>query len=167
MYIEQPQGFEVEYRKTHVRRLKKDMYGLKQDPRAWYGKIDSFLTNLGFTKSKVDSNIYFKVMNDEPIILPLYVDDLFLTREEKIIIYCKKRFTAEFEMKDLGLMHYFLDLEVWQSREKIFLNQGNNAVEILKRFDMLEYKVMNTPMEVNLNLLVDTSSELVDVAIYR
>jgi hypothetical protein len=57
MYIEQPQGFEVEYRKTHVCRLKKDMYGMKQTPRAWYGRIDSFLTSLGFTKSKVDSNL--------------------------------------------------------------------------------------------------------------
>jgi hypothetical protein len=39
---------------------------LKQDPRAFYGRIDSFLTSLGFTKSKVDSNLYLKVMNDEP-----------------------------------------------------------------------------------------------------
>jgi hypothetical protein len=54
---------------------------LKQAPRAWYGRIDIFLTILGFTKSKVDSNLYFKVMNDEPIILLLpYVDDVFLTR---------------------------------------------------------------------------------------
>jgi hypothetical protein len=65
-------------------------------------------------------------------------------------------------MKDLGLMHYFLGLEVWQSPEKIFLNQGKYAVEILKRFDMLECKAMNTPMETNSKLLVDTSSKLVD-----
>jgi hypothetical protein len=81
VYIEQPPGFEVEYRKTHVCRLKKALYGLKQAPRAWYGIIDSFLTSLGFTKGKADSNLYFKVMNDEPIILLLYVDDLFLTGE--------------------------------------------------------------------------------------
>jgi hypothetical protein len=137
VYIEQPQGFEFEDRKTHVCRLKKDLYGLKQTPRAWYGRIDSFLTSLGFTKSKVDSNLYFKVMNDEPIILLLYVDDLFLTGEENIIIDCKNKLATLFEMKDLGLMHYFLGLEVWQSLEKIFLNEGKYAVEILKRFDML------------------------------
>jgi hypothetical protein len=79
VYIEQPQGFEVEDRKTHVCKLKKALYGLKQAPRAWYGRIDSFLTSLGFTKSKVDSNLYFKVMNDELVILLMYVDDLFLT----------------------------------------------------------------------------------------
>ena len=91
---------------------RKDPYVLKQAPRAWYGRIDSFLTSLGFTKSKVDSNLYFKVMNDEPTIFLLYVDELFLTREEKFIIDCKKKLVAEFEMKDLGLMHYFLGLEV-------------------------------------------------------
>jgi hypothetical protein len=49
VYIEQPQGFEVEYIKTHVSRLNKALYGLKQAPRAWHGIIDSFLTSLGFT----------------------------------------------------------------------------------------------------------------------
>jgi hypothetical protein len=70
-------------------------------------------------------------------------------------------------MKDLGLMHYFLGLEVWQSPERIFLNQGKYAVEILKRFDMLECKSMNTPMEAKLKLLVDTLSELIDDTLYR
>jgi hypothetical protein len=146
VYIEQTQGFEVEDKKTHVCRLKKALYELKQAPRAWYGRIDSFLTSLGFTKSNADSNIYFKVMNDGPVILLLYVDNLFLIGEEKLITDCKKKLAAEFEMKDLGLMHYFLGLEVWQSPEKIFLNQGKYAVEILKRFDMLECKSMNTPV---------------------
>jgi hypothetical protein len=167
VYIEQPQGFEVEDRKTHVCRLKKALYGLKQAPRAWYGRIDSFLTSLGFTKSKSDPNLYFKVMNDETVILLLYVDDLFLTGEEKLITDCKIKLNAKFEMKDLGPMHYFLGLEVWKSPEKIFLNQGKYAVEILKRFDMLECKAMNTPMETNLKLLVDALSELVDATLYR
>jgi hypothetical protein len=64
-------------------------------------------------------------------------------------------------------MHYFLGLEVWQSLERIFLNQGKYTVEILKRFDMLECKPMNTPMEAKLKLLVDTSSELIDATLYR
>jgi hypothetical protein len=114
VYIEQPQGFEVEDKKTHVCRLKKALYGLKQALRAWYGRIDSFLMSLGFTKSKVDSNLYFKVMNDEHIILLLCVDDFFLIGEEKLITDYKKKLAAEFEMKYLGLMHHFLGLEVWQ-----------------------------------------------------
>jgi hypothetical protein len=86
VYIDQPQGFEVENMKSHVCRLKKALYGLKQAPRAWYGRIDSFLMSLGFTKSKVDSNLYFKIMDNEPVILLLYVDDLFLTGEKNLII---------------------------------------------------------------------------------
>jgi hypothetical protein len=89
VYIKQPQGFEVEDRKSHVYRLKKALYGLKQAPRAWYGHIDSFLTRLGFTKSKEDSNLYFKVMENEPVILLLYVDDLILIGEENLIAECK------------------------------------------------------------------------------
>ena len=68
---------------THVCKLKKALYGPKQDPRDWYGRIYSFLTSLGFTKSKVDPDLYLKVMDDEPVILLLYVDDLFLTGNEK------------------------------------------------------------------------------------
>jgi hypothetical protein len=69
-------------------------------------------------------------------------------------------------MKDLGLMHYFLGLEVWQSLEDIFLNQGKYVVEILKRFNMMVCKSMSTPMETNMKLLVDTSSKIVDVTLY-
>ena len=115
VYIEQPQGFEVEDKVTHVCKLKKALYGLKQAPRTWYGRIDSFLTRLGFTKSKFDPNLYLKFMYDEPDILLLYVDYLFLTRNEKQITNCKKKLTKEFKMKYFGLMHYFLRLEVWKS----------------------------------------------------
>ena len=69
--------------------MKKDLYGLKQDPRAWYGRINSFLTSMGFTNSKVDPNIYMSIIDDEPVILLLYVDDLFMTRNEKQIKDCK------------------------------------------------------------------------------
>ena len=90
--------------------------------------MDNFLTSLGFTKSNVDPNLYMNIMDYEPIILLLYVDDLFLTRNEKQITDCKKKLFEEFEMKDIGLMYYFLGLEVWQSPERIFLNQGKYAI---------------------------------------
>jgi hypothetical protein len=84
--------------------------------------------------------------------------------EDKLITDCR-RSPLQSLMKDLML--YLLDLEVWQSPEKIFLNQGKYVVEIMKRFNMLECKSMYTPMETKLKLLVDTSLELVDATLYR
>jgi hypothetical protein len=147
--------------------LKKDLYGLKQAPRAWYARIDSYLMSLGFTKSDADPNLYYKVEDGFPLILVLYVDDLFLTRDEKLIVGCKRELTSEFEMKDLGLMHYFLGLEVWQRPDEIFLNQGKYTIEILQRFGMMDCKSMTTPMVTNMNLLSDSSSYLVDPMMYR
>jgi hypothetical protein len=112
VYIEQPQGFEVHSRDTHVCRLNKSLYGLKKDPRARYAKIDNYLIRLGFSKSHAEPNLYYKVMKNAPVILLLYVDDLFLTGEESLITQCKKELASNFDMKDLGLMHYSLGLEV-------------------------------------------------------
>jgi hypothetical protein len=142
--------------------------GLKA-PRVWYERIDGFLKGLGFLKSDVDANLYFKVTRNQPIILVLYVDDLFLTGDEGLIAWCKRELTSEFEMKDLGLMHYFLGLEVWQRQDEIFLAQGKYTVDVLKRFGMLECKAMTTPMITNLRKLhdSDTGSDLVDPTMYR
>ena len=79
VYVEQPLGFETHDRESHVCRLKKSLYGLKQAPRTWYGIIHSFLSSLGFTKSKTDSKLYYKVEYGNPVMLLLYVDDLFVT----------------------------------------------------------------------------------------
>ena len=88
---------------------------MKQAPRTWYGRIDSFLSSLGFTKSKEDSNLYHKVEDGNPVMLILYVDDLFVTGMDGLIADTKKNLVVEFKMKDLGMMHYFLGMEVWQS----------------------------------------------------
>jgi hypothetical protein len=64
------------------------------------------------------------------------VDDLFLIGSKKLISSCKRDLAVEFKMKDLGLMHYFLGLEVWQKNGHIFLGQGKYVVEILKKFGM-------------------------------
>jgi hypothetical protein len=125
---------------------------------AWYGRIDNFLMSLGFTKSKTNSNLYYKVVDGGLVILLLYVDDLFLIGNKKLIIESKRKLATEFEMKDLGMMHYFLGLEVWQRLSDIFFNQGKYIVEILKRFRMMDCKAMPTLMVTNMKLLSDTSS---------
>ena len=113
VYVEQPLSFETHDRESHVCRLKKALYGLKQAPRTWYGRIDGFLFSLGFNKSKADSNLYCKVEHGNAVMLLLYVDDLFVTSMDGLITDTKRKLAAKFEMKDLGMMHYFLGMEVW------------------------------------------------------
>ena len=94
---------------------------MKQAPRAWYSRIDTYLQEMGFTKSDADPNLYFIVIGEEPLILVLYVDDLVITGAKRLIEGCKRDLASEFEMKDIGLMHYFLGLEVWQEEGNFFL----------------------------------------------
>ena len=101
------------------------------------------------------------------MILLLYVDDLFLTGMDGLIDNTKRKLVAEFEMKDLGMMHYFLGMEVWQNADGISIGQGKYAVEILKRFGMMDCKATTTPMESNLKLLSDASLDMVDAMMYR
>ena len=65
--------------------IDKSMYGLKQAHRTWYNRIDSFLSSLGFTKIKANSNLYYKVEDGNPLMLLLYVDDLFVTCMDGLI----------------------------------------------------------------------------------
>ena len=91
--------------------------------------------------------------------LLLYVDDLFLT---------KKRNSLKFqEMKDLDMIHYFLDMEAWKNADGIFLGQRKYATEILNRFKMIDCKAMTTRMASIMKLLSDASSETVDATMYR
>ena len=136
-----------------VCKLKKALYGLKQAPRAWYSRIDGYLLRLGFTKSEADSNLYYALVEGELLTLVLYVDDLFLTGSKRLIGMCKEDLALEFEMKDIGLMHYFFGLEVWQQLEEIFLGQGKYAVQILRRFRTEDCRSMSTPMITNLKKL--------------
>ena len=84
-----------------------------------------------------------------PLILVLYVDDLFLTGDERLIGDCKSNLVVKFEMKDIGLMHYFLGLVVWQRDKCFFIGQWKYAVEILKRFKMVDCKPMSVPLVSN------------------
>lgn len=109
------------------------------------------------------------LIDNGPLILVLYVDYLFLIGAYQLIVGCKRELAYEFEMKDLGLMHYFLGLEVWKILDDIFLSQGKYTVEILRRFDMLDCKSMVTLIVTNLKKPGDSSldSYFVDPTMYR
>ena len=110
--------------------------------------------------------MYYKITDGDQEILLLYVDDLFLTGDEKLILDSKRNPIAELEMKDLGTMHYFLGLEVWQKPGEIVFSQGKYVVEILKRFGMMDCKSMTTLTTMNLKILGDTTFETVYATLY-
>lgn len=111
--------------------------------------------SLGFIESDVYPSLYYKVVDGDPFILVLYVDGLFLTREERLIVRCNWELGLKFEMKNLGLMHYLLGLEVWQRPGEIFLRQGKYIVKVLSIFDMMDYKSMVTMIVTNVKKLID------------
>ena len=89
------------------------------------------MLSIGFQKSEADPNFYYIVVGGVPLILMLYVDDLFITGGEHLIDACKKDLASKFEMIDLGLMHYYLGMEVWQEDGHVFLGQEKYAVDVL------------------------------------
>eukprot|EP00253_Pinus_taeda_P014360 PITA_14360 len=125
IYMEQPIGF-IQTDSSLVCRLKKSLYGLKQAPRAWYAKMDNFLLESGFSRCHSDNTVYTKTVGNSLIILVLYVDDLILTGSDPILInHVKSSLKKQFEMTDLGHLHYVLGLQVLQSKEGISLSQSN------------------------------------------
>ena len=80
---------------------------------------------------------------------------------------CKEDLAKEFEMKDLGLLHYFLGLEIWQREGELFVSQGKYAREILEKFHMQGCKSIDTPLPGNWKKEDSTSAEVVDPTVYR
>lgn len=73
---------------------------------------------------------------------------------------------VEFRMKDLGLMNYYLGLEVWQRLGEIYLVQGKYMIKILQNFGMMDSKTMTTPMATNLKKLKNLDFSLTDPTSY-
>ena len=130
VYVEQPPGYTVKGREHKVYKMKKALYGLKQAPQSWYSRIDSYLINNGFNKSNNESTLYVKIEQGKILMVCLYVDDMIYTGNlmlEDFRTVMKK----EFERIDLGLMKYFLSLEVTQTDKGIFICHHKYATGIL------------------------------------
>nr|ABA99467.1 retrotransposon protein, putative, Ty1-copia subclass [Oryza sativa Japonica Group] len=111
IYIDQLEGFIVPGKEDYVCKLKRSLYGLKQSPRQWYKRFDSFMLSHGFKRSEFDSCVYIKFVNGSPIYLLLYVDDMLIAAKSKEqITTLKKQLSSEFDMEDLGAAKKILDL---------------------------------------------------------
>ncbi|KAH9678410.1 hypothetical protein KPL71_025698 [Citrus sinensis] len=109
--MEQPEGYVVSGKEDHVCLLKKSLYGLKQSPRQWYLKFDSFMTKHAYKRSNYDCCVYFKDIDDGKMIyLMLYVDDMLIACHNiNEISHLKDLLSSEFDMKDLGATRKILE----------------------------------------------------------
>ncbi|KAL0356283.1 UNVERIFIED_CONTAM: Retrovirus-related Pol polyprotein from transposon RE1 [Sesamum radiatum] len=168
IYVEQPQGFVAKGCEEKVLRLKKALYGLKQAPRAWYSRIDNYFMNQGFRRSLSEPTLYVKRQGNDTLIVSLYVDDLIYTgNNEKMIHDFKEDMMKTFEMSDLGLMHFFLGIEINQEKEGIFICQKKYTETLLKKFKMESCKTVTTPLVTGEKYKKEDGSEKVDGSIYR
>lgn len=169
IYVEQPAGFIVAGYEDSVYRLHKALYGLKQAPRAWYSRIDSHFLQNDFRRSQNEPTLYVKECgNGKRIIVSLYVDDLLITGNDiDEINKFKKSMLQVFEMTDLGLMKYFLGMELHQLDDGIFLSQKKYANDVLKKFKLESCKSVSTPLAVNEKLSKSDGDAKADVTQYR
>lgn len=167
IYAEQPPGFEEEGKEDYVLRLHKALYGLKQAPRAWYSRIDEFFLREKFKRSDNDHALYTKEAHGKILVVCIYVDDLIVTGDDKNMVEdFKMAMKNEFEMSDLGLLNYFLGMEIVQKEEGIFLSQECYAKKLLEKFNMKECKIMRTPLAPQ-GKIQDEEEELADSKTYR
>lgn len=127
--------------------MKKALYGLKQAPRSWYSRIDQHFQKLEFLKSPSEATYYVKGIDTNLILVSVYVDDLLVTgSDERLVEKFKVDMLKLFEMIDLGLMSYFLGMEVKQDRDGFLINQRKYAKEILKNLHMEDCRTPDTSM---------------------
>ncbi|KAI3522492.1 hypothetical protein L1887_00319 [Cichorium endivia] len=168
VYVMQPEGFEKKNEASKVYKLSKALYGLKQAPRAWNACLDRYLKSLGFTRCFQEYSVYTRKKDGGTLIVGVYVDDLLVTGNcSKNVDEFKKEMKARFEMSDLGLLTYYLGIEVSQHATGITLKQEAYAKNILKKTRMLDCNATRSPMEHKLRLSKDEEGELVDPTEYR
>ncbi|KAL4309450.1 hypothetical protein GQ457_01G023190 [Hibiscus cannabinus] len=154
IYVCQPEGFVVPGIEHQVYKLKRSLYGLKQAPRAWYYRIDSYLQKLGFQRSVNEATLYLKKDNNANLlVISLCVDDLLVMGSNgKAFSKFKLSMQKEFEMFDLGLMSYFLEMKINQSMAGIFISQNKYALDVLRKFKLESCKGVDSPLPSNLKL---------------
>jgi hypothetical protein len=141
---------------------------LKQSPRAWYDKIDNLFIHLGFKHCEFDHSLYVLHTHGDTLIVVLYVDDLVITRNIiDIIFILKEQLDDTLDMKDLGLLHYFLGLQVLPLSDGLFLSQSKYVMDLLTHFNMIKYKPCVTPFHSRVKLSKYCLTPKVDITLYR
>jgi hypothetical protein len=169
VYVQQPQGFAVIGEEGKVLRLQRALYNLRQTTQVWYEKLDETLRKLGFRQSEHKHAIYCRSKDGGGrLIVDVYVDNLMITgTTTDEIARFKEEMKQQFKMVNLGLLTFYLGLEVQQSSGGIGLCQAHYSVWILEAAGMGDCNSTQTPMEERLKLSRDSETKEEDATLYR
>ena len=116
------------------------MYGLKQSPRAWFGRFMKVVQQHGL-QAQVDHTMFYKKQATGITILIVNVGDIVLTCDDKVEIqHIKARLVEEFDIKDLGNLRYFLGMEIARNDSAISVSQRKYILDLLKETEMMGSK---------------------------
>ncbi|GKB70525.1 putative ribonuclease H-like domain-containing protein [Tanacetum coccineum] len=143
-----------------------------------YGKIEEEVyvcqppgfedPNFPNRRGPIDKTLFIKRDQGDIWIVHVYVDDIiFGSTKKKLCIEFEKMTHKKFQMSSMGELTFFLELQVKQKEDGIFISQDKYMTEILKKFGFNDVKTANTPMKTHKPLLKDTDGEDVDEHIYR
>ena len=170
VYMKQPKGFIVKGQEHLVCRLKRSIYGLKQSPRCWNYALDTKLKKMGFIPTASDPCIYMS-SEGEMFVIGVYVDDIVLAgKSDKRIEEVKKTLAKQFDIKDMGKLHYFLGMKVIQNEEtgEVWIGQPAYTESLLQKFGMEKAKPVSTPVDTSVKLVKATEDEdCVDHSLYQ
>ena len=163
VYMRQPPGYADSRFPNHVCRLDKALYGLKQAPRAWYARLCGKLLWLGFKSSKGDTSLFYYRQGSLVIFVLVYVDDIIVASSSSdATTALLKDLEADFALKDLGDLHFFLGIEVWRNATGLVMSQCRYAIDVLKRANMWNCNPVDTPIAVNEKLSITSGTRLSD-----
>ena len=161
VYMRQPPGYEDQALPSYICKLDKALYGLKQAPRAWYSRLSTKLQALGFKASKADTSLFFYSKGTVVVFVLIYVDDIIVassTHEAASALL--QDLNKDFALKDLGVLNYFLGIEVNKTQDDILLTQEKYAKEVLQRVGMMDCKPVSTPLSTSEKLSAHEGSLL-------
>jgi len=168
VYVRQPLGFVIAGKEGKVLRLRKALYGLRQAPRAWNIKLDTTLKEMGFQQSAHEAAVYRRGKGGSVLLVGVYVDDLVITgTDEAEVSAFKSQMMDTFQMSDLGLLYFYLGIEVRQDNSGITLRQAHYAKRIVELGGMEGCNPAHTPMEERLQLSRYSEAKEVDATQYR
>jgi hypothetical protein len=168
VYMQQPPGFEDDRYPSHVCKLQRALYGLKQSPRAWYARLSALLVDLGFVPSKADTSLFTFSRDGVQVYMLVYVDDIVIAGSTPgAVDGLVRALSASFPIKDLGTLEYFLGLEASYNSGGMTITQRKYALDLLHRVSMENCRPTSTPLNVTEHLSREIGTFLSDEDSHR